>query len=121
MAARTVARIQHSRDNSPWRLPVAWAVLDCGHTAKEQPVASAVECTDCDRQAEGLAKLREAIAAGSISHSRASRFMPGRIDVYRHAPDSPTGVFHFITVDDTPEAAEILRGGFAPLSPTEAR
>lgn len=73
------------------------------------------------RLALRLEELREHVAAGIVSHSRASRFSQGYLDIYRRATDSPTGVFHLMSIKDCPEAAAILRGGLSPLSPTEPR
>ena len=69
-----------------------------------------------------LGALRQAVAEGRVSHSRAGTGLyRGALLVYEHKPESPTGVLLLCAVDDTPEAAAILRGPLSPLSPTEPR
>ena len=64
------------------------------------------------------------VAAGRVSHTRAGiGLYRGAILVYERNEESPTGVTLAMSIDDTPEVMEVLRGGvgLSPLSPTEPR
>lgn len=140
---KTVSHIVKEYTNNryhPW--PVAWLQLECGHSAKavlfeEKDSAhddfnhrvlpgDQVECERCDWQVRNLAELR-AEGAARYSHSRfrhndSRGFGPGSLYVYERDRTSPTGCKLWLTLDDTPEAAEALRqAGSSPLSPTEGR
>jgi hypothetical protein len=98
------------------------AHLSCGHAIKDAELGAVVICNYCKADRESLTQIAEAIKAGIVSHSRASRF--GDHDtccVYRYDSKSPTGVLHLASCDFTPEADALLRGGLSALSPTESR
>lgn len=64
-------------------------------------------------------ELRDALAAGLVSHTRAGdRLHRGSVLVYTPA-DTPSGVVLLGVVPDSPEFADLLRGQACPLSPTE--
>jgi hypothetical protein len=140
----------HGFSNSHLRIPFAYAQTKCGHGVKSEQrpkpapagyvpdptlpgtpcfgyedilpaIGAEVECERCDWQVTSIAQLKTAIAAGIVSHSRADRHWAGRIHVYRYDKTSPTGVMHLLSLDETPEACAVLRGGLSPLSPTERR
>lgn len=119
----TVDRIERGISNSVLRMPYAFAWLDCGHSAKEAPVGTQVDCPRCHQQVAAVAELRAALAIpGLVSHTRMRPWCgENQVHVYRHAPESPTGVLHLLTVEDGPEVQALLRGGLSPLSPTEPR
>lgn len=102
-----------------------WSQLSCGHSLTDTPVGTVVVCESCQRDREGLAKLRDALAAGLVSHTRCHSTCPDSISVYRYDRKSPSGFMSLgFSVDDTPEAIALIRsfsGGLTPLSPTEAR
>lgn len=101
-----------------------WSELSCGHSADEHPVGSTITCKECQRDAENLAKLEEALRAGIVSHTRCHTTCASSISVYTYDKRSPTGVRALpFSVDDTPAAAALLAkySGMAPLSPTEGR
>lgn len=78
--------------------------------------------TDHTDVPEAQTLLIEAISRGRVSHTRAgSGLYRGAVLVYEHNHESPTGVSLLCVVDDSTEVAAILRGGLAPLSPTETR
>lgn len=145
-----VTKIAKSFSNAAQRWPVSWLELECGHTAspvlREEPndrirygtafehddanhlakPGDRVQCDACDHYQAALAKLR-AMKPGDVQHSRfrhrdSRGFGPGDLYVYGRNERSPTGVTLIMSIDDTPEAAEILRMLCAsPLSPTEPR
>lgn len=94
--------------------------LPNAHNAADQitKIGDVVDCERCDWQAKGLAELKMLIASGTLSHSR---WRNGSVHGYRYEPTSPTGVLIAVTLDETPEALALLRGGLSPLSPTEPR
>jgi hypothetical protein len=107
-----------------------WASLDCGHSVnigkweqvKTAAVGQELECFWCVEYTRALAELRDALAAGIVSHSRAGdRLSRGSVHVYRRESKSPTGVRLLVTIQETAEVLALLRGGLSPLSPTEAR
>lgn len=143
---QTVTKIVKSF-SQPNRWPVSWLELECGHTAKSQITGAAdawpppnehddanhlarpgdsVTCTECDHYQAALEKLR-AMKPGDVQHSRfrhrdSRGFGPGDLYVYGRDPRSPTGVKLIMSIDDTPEAQELLRKlSASPLSPTEPR
>lgn len=76
-----------------------------------------------------LEKIKTAIAAGIIRHTRfrPCRLAEGGGDVYVYQRDttSPTGVTLFASVENTPEAKaffdSLIGTGLSPLSPSENR
>lgn len=138
---QTIARITKSWTNTT-RWPVAWLELACGHTARLrlrdecasahdeanhlEKVGDTVACERCDWYASKLEQLRK-LDPGVITHSRfRTRDSRGRGDgdyyVYVRDARSPTGCKLLLSIDATPEAAELLRKlAASPLSPTEPR
>lgn len=70
-------------------------------------------------QAERRERVRQAIEAGEVTHSRARRIGGPVICVYRRAPESPTGVYCLAILDDNAETEALLGRKFSALSPTE--
>lgn len=79
-------------------------------------VGDEVDCERCRHFAEAAAAIR-ALDRSTLSHAR---LRGGSFYVYRHAPESPSGVLACAGIEARPEAEAILREvGLAPLSPTE--
>lgn len=127
---RQITELHHGHSNV-LHTPYTLAVFSCGHMDKLPglDVGDSANCDDCDRVRANLEKLKGLVEAGEVSHTR-SRFSRHvrhgggyRIDVYRRAPESPTGVRLALSVEDAPEVQEymdsLLGSGLTPLSPTE--
>jgi hypothetical protein len=140
---KAVAKIEKAWTNSALRCPVAWGVLECGHSAKLvqasdfnysrahdetqylTKVGDSVQCERCDRYADTLAKIR-ALKRGDVQHSR---FRPndsrgsrdGNLYLYGRDPKSPSGVILLFSIEATKEAEDAIRAvtGTSSLSPTE--
>ena len=145
---RKLTAIDKSYTNGYYPIPVASGRLDCGHSCRleyradvpdsrrygnghdesiyVQQVGETVECERCDWQAANLERLRTCDPA-TISHSRfrhndSRGFGAGCHYVYERDTKSPTGCHLMLSLDDTPEAVEVLhRLSTSPLSPTEPR
>jgi hypothetical protein len=102
------------------------AVLTCGHThSKDGTIGETVHCEECVHEQRALYVLRDALAKGVVSHSRANADgrdqLNGFITVYRREPTSPTGVYSLCSMRETAETRALLTGSQSPLSPTEGR
>lgn len=99
------------------------AILSCGHSAKDAAIGETVHCDECAHDERAMVILRDALAKGVVSHSRANRNgrdeLTGSITVYRREPTSPTGVYSLCGMTETPEVRALLKDGLSPLSPTE--
>lgn len=107
-------------DSGEW---VHYTYLSCGHSHDDLPVGTTIICKWCESDRRGLFKLEEGLKAGIISHTRCHTVTPNSITAYKYVPTSPTGVLSYCSVDDTPEANELISKyrGMSPLSPTEKR
>lgn len=141
---KRIAALGKDFSNGCYPLPVAWGVLECGHTCRLEKAANfdyarghdassyltkvgdVAECSSCNHYAEALARLR-AMTPGAVQHAR---FRPrdsrgngaGDYYVYESDPRSPTGVRLLLSLEATPEADAVLCALQAsPLSPAEAR
>jgi len=142
---KRITSIGKAFSNGYWPLPVAWGVLECGHTcvlaravnfdcarghdesSYTTKVGDAVECGRCNRHALALARLR-AMRPGDVHLARLLTSDDGRgsgdgyYHVYEHDPrsPSPTGVRFLLSIEATEEALTALRAlQVSPLSPTE--
>jgi hypothetical protein len=131
--------------SNPGRFPVSWLQLECGHTAAskvnfgepynphqahddsahEIGPGAVVECESCEWYADKLEKLR-ALDPATFSHARFRTrdnrgFGKGDLYVYVVDPKSPTRCRLILSIEDTKEAADLIRERFrtSALSPTE--
>jgi hypothetical protein len=122
---RKVVGHHHGIANDYFRSPYRLSKLECGHIQKDAEVGEVIQCQECVWYACSLFQLKAALAAGVVSHTRANRNgldqLTGSITVYRYEPTSPTGVYSVCGIEETDEVRALLKGGLAPLSPTEPR
>jgi hypothetical protein len=95
-----------------------------GHDANNLPVTA--ECPTCGDIQALRCELKGLIDSGVISYTRAcpsydqcgnTRYYT--VNVYKRDKTSPSGVLLAMSCADIPEFSDLLRGVYAPLSPTE--
>jgi hypothetical protein len=121
---RKVVAHHHGQANDYFRTEYRLSVLECGHIEADAEIGATVVCKQCRYQACGIFVLKDVIAKGVFSHTRANADgrdrLIGSMTVYRREPTSPTGVYSVCSVEETPEVLAIL-GRRPYLSPTEGR
>ena len=115
-----VSHHENGFTNSALPMPYCLSWLSCGHAKSgELPLDTAVNCNECDRQAESLVKVRA--VASRIHHGRFKRWCGRNLYYFyelNHA--SPSNFYLIASCEATPEADALLRElRISPLSPTE--
>ena len=69
-----------------------------------------------------LQELIGAKRSGQVAYTRAGTGLyRGKVLVYEHNTESPTGVHLLGAIDDDAQVSAVLQGDLSPLSPTEPR